>query len=58
LPKQLAIKGLRMADYFKDGAIEVEDPPLRSRSPSPNNSAASGEDLAQPIKEMLVERLE
>ena len=47
-----------MADYFKDGAIEAEDPPLRSRSPSPNNSAASGEDLAQPIKEMLVERLE
>jgi hypothetical protein len=29
-----------MADYFKDGPIEAEDPPLRSRSPSPNNSAA------------------
>jgi hypothetical protein len=45
MPKQLAIKGLKMADYFKDGPIEVEDPPLRSRSPSPK-SATSGEDLA------------
>ena len=50
-----------MADYFKDeggkGSIVDEDPPLRSRSPS-SNSAASGEDLAQPIKDQLVERLE
>jgi hypothetical protein len=45
MPKQLAIKGLKMADYFKDGPIEVEDPPLRSRSPSPK-SATLGEDLA------------
>jgi hypothetical protein len=50
-----------MADYFKGGEDEnssqvPEDPPLRSRSPSP--SAFSADDLAPPIKEQLVERLE
>lgn len=48
-----------MADYFKGdlSAVEqnehMEDPPLRSRSPSP-----IVDDLAEPIKEQLVERLE
>lgn len=53
-----------MADYFKGAneessvpQSEPADPPLRSRSPSPA-ATLSGDDLAVPIKEQLVERLE